>query len=166
MNWTWACRDCVQRRKRRRQRSHSKTSTSIYRGSTRFSSWCTRPASWEEIPISAPGGSTKHLPAEFAARPHRGATAAAPCSVPSRWRENAAAAAPTKTSSPSADRGLFSFEKWNYTDCLRRMWLINASAYRSIGRYRRAKHRKSVTSFKLIADTPLRPIFLTLTINY
>jgi len=48
----------------------------------------------------------------------------------------------------------------------RRVWLINASAYRPIGRYRRYKHRKSMTQSKLVADTPLRQITLTLNPNF
>jgi len=37
-----------------------------------------------------------------------------------------------------------------------RMYLINASAYRPIGRYRRSKHRKLMTSLELVADIPAR----------
>ena len=39
--------------------------------------------------------------------------------------------------------------------------LINASAYRPIGRYRRPKHRKLMTSLKPVADAPLRQLTLT-----
>ena len=42
--------------------------------------------------------------------------------------------------------------------------LINASAYRPIGRYRRSKRRKSMTTLQLVADTPLRQLTLTLLI--
>jgi len=38
--------------------------------------------------------------------------------------------------------------------------IINASAYRPIGRYRRSKHRKSTTSLKLVADTAPRQLTL------
>ena len=40
---------------------------------------------------------------------------------------------------------------------------MNALAYRSIGRYWRSKHRKSTTSLKLVSDTPLRELTVTLT---
>ena len=39
--------------------------------------------------------------------------------------------------------------------------LINASAHRSIGRYGRSKHRKTVTSLKPVADAPLQLLTLT-----
>jgi len=35
----------------------------------------------------------------------------------------------------------------------------------AVGRYRRSKQRKSMTSFKLVTDTPLRQLTLTLTVN-
>ena len=46
-----------------------------------------------------------------------------------------------------------------------RAHLINASAYRRIGRYRRSEHRKSMTSLKLVADTPLRQLTLIVTLK-
>jgi len=42
------------------------------------------------------------------------------------------------------------------------MRLIFASAYRLIGRYRRSKHRKSMTALKPVADKPLRQLTLIL----
>ena len=43
--------------------------------------------------------------------------------------------------------------------------IINASAYRPIGRYRRSKHRKSMTSLKLVADTKPRQLTLNWTLT-
>ena len=41
----------------------------------------------------------------------------------------------------------------------------DASAYRPIGRYWRSKHRKLMTSVKLMADAPLKQLTITLTLT-
>ena len=42
----------------------------------------------------------------------------------------------------------------------------NQSMHRPIGRYRRSKHRQSMTFLKLVAATPLRQLTLTLTLLF
>jgi len=41
------------------------------------------------------------------------------------------------------------------------VWLIIASVYRSVGRYRHASHKKSMTTLKLVADEHTHTYHLT-----